>query len=143
MDIAASRPVAFSADPSLIDSEFIRRLQEQRVVHSREAAFHLAEAEKHGAADEALVSMIHAAEKIVAIMFPGQPMAVAPVEAPAADLRDSPSLAEAAIAAAGHAPAFATHNAPPAANGQESLMSSDRTESSGNSWRMRLMRSSA
>jgi hypothetical protein len=57
-------------DSSLINPEFIRRLQEQRVLYKREVAFHLAEAEKHGAADEALASMIQAAEKVVAIMFP-------------------------------------------------------------------------
>jgi hypothetical protein len=57
-------------DSSLINPEFIRRLQEQRVLHKQKAALHLAEAEKHGAADEAVASMIQAAEKIAAVMFP-------------------------------------------------------------------------
>lgn len=143
MNAVAAKSEVFSADPSLIDRDFIRRLQQQRALHKQEAAFHLAEVEKHGAADEALASMIQAAEKIVAIMFPASTMPAAPAGAPAEDLRDGSSLAEAAIAAAGHAAGPVIHNAPPAANGQEDAISDDRTESSGNSWRMRLMRSSA
>src|ERR1700681_1168034 len=91
-------------DSSLINPEFIRRLQEQRVLHKREVAFHLAEAEKHGAADEALASMIQAAEKIVAIMFPASTKADdAPDEATTEDVSGSPSWTEAKMAVVGKA----------------------------------------
>jgi hypothetical protein len=127
----------------LIDGEFIRQLQEQRVLHKREVAFHLAEVEKHGAADEALASMIQAAEKIVAIMFPAPAGATAPVESPAEDVGGRPSLTEAAPAVVGRTAEPPTYYEPPAPRRQENPMSDDRTESSGNSWRMKLLRSSA
>jgi hypothetical protein len=91
MNMMDSRSSAFPADTSLINPDFIRRLQEQRILHKREVAFYMAEAEKHGAADEALASMIQAAEKVVAILFPaGGRAADASVEAPAEDMRGAP-----------------------------------------------------
>jgi hypothetical protein len=124
---------------SLINPEFIRRLQEQRVLHKREVAFHLAEAEKYGAADEALASMIQAAEKVVAIMFPAPTKAAdAPDEATTEDLSGSPSWREATMAVVGKA-AGPTYDEPPTPHGLENLMSDDRTGQSGNAWRTRLL----
>jgi hypothetical protein len=128
-------------DSSLINSEFIRRLQEQRVLHKREVAFHLAEIDKHGAAEEALESMIQAAEKIIAIMLPVPAKdAEAPDEAPAEDVGDLPGWTEATMAVVGKPAEPLVHNEPPAPHGQEALMS-HRAESGGNLWRARLLRS--
>lgn len=131
-----------SADPSLINPEFIRRLEEQRILNKREVAFHLAQAEKHGAADEALASMIQAAEKIVAIMFPALTGAAdAPDEATTEDMGGSPSWAEATMAAVGEAAGSPAFDTLPTTHGVEELMSDDRTEQSGNAWRTRFLRS--
>lgn len=127
------------ADSALINPEFIRRLQEQRVLYKREVAFHLAEAEKHGAADEALASMIQAAEKVVAIMFPPPTKAAdAPAEATTPDVSASPSWAEAAMAVVGNA-AGPTYDEPPTPHGLETLVSDDRAGPGGNAWRARLL----
>ena len=48
MNAVDAKSGLFPVDSSLINSEFIRRLQEQRVLHKREVAFHLAEVEKYG-----------------------------------------------------------------------------------------------
>ena len=113
MNAMDSKSGSLSADPSLINPEFIRRLQEQRVLHKREVAFHLAEAEKYGAADEALTSMIQAAEKIVAILFPALPEAAhAPVEAAIEDMSGSAGWA-AAVAVVPKAAEPVTYNEPP------------------------------
>ena len=136
----ASQLGPLSADPSLINPDFIRRLQEQRVLHKREVAFHLAEAEKYGAADEALESMIQAAEKIVAIMFPAPTPAIAPPDqAMAETMSGSPSWAETAMTAVGNAPQPPAYNELPSPQGQKDLTSDDRAGSSGNSWRSRLL----
>ena len=124
---------------SLINPEFIRRLQEQRVLHKREVAFHLAEAEKYGAADEALASMIQAAEKVVAIMFPAPAKAAdAPDEAPTEGVSVSPSWREATMAVVGQA-AAPTHDEPPTPHGLDALTSDDRAGPGGNAWRTRLL----
>ena len=137
MNAVDAKSGLFPVDSSLINSEFIRRLQEQRVLHKREVAFHLAEVEKYGAADEALTSMIQAAEKIVAIMSPVPTKAAdAPDEAPA--VSRSPNWTEAAMAAVGKA-AGPTYDEQPATQGQENLMSDDHTGQSGNMWRTRLL----
>jgi len=142
MRAADSKPGVLPADPSLINPEFIRRLQDQRVLHKREVAFHLAEAEKHGAADEALASMIQAAEKIVAIMFPAPTKAAdAPAEATTKDVSESPSRTEATMTVVGKAAGPLTHNEPTMTHGQEDLMSDNRAGNSGNMWRARLLRS--
>jgi hypothetical protein len=134
-----SKSGVLPVDSSLINPEFIRRLQEQRVLHKREVAFHLAEAEKYGAADEALASMIQAAEKIVTIMFPAPTKAAdAPDEATTEDVSGSPSWTEAAMAVVGKA-AGPTYNDLPTTHGLEDLMSGDRTGQSGNLWRTRLL----
>src|ERR1700728_3479743 len=104
MSAVDSRSGVLPGDSSLINPEFIRRLQEQRVLHKREVAFHLAEVEKYGAADEALASMINAAEKIVAIMFPAPTKAAdVPDEARAGEVSRGPNWTEAAMALAGKA----------------------------------------
>ena len=104
MNAVDAKSGLFPVDSSLINSEFIRRLQEQRVLHKREVAFHLAEVEKYGAADEALTSMIQAAEKIVAIMSPAPTMAAdAPDEARVEAVSRSPNWTEAAMAVLIHA----------------------------------------
>jgi len=140
MSAADSKSGVLPVDPSLINPEFIRRLQEQRVLHKREVAFHLAEAEKHGAADEALASMIQAAEKIVAIMFPAPTKAAdAPDEATTEDVSGSPSWTEAKMAVVGKAAGPLTYNELPTTHGLEDLMSDDRTGKSGNLWRTRLL----
>ena len=139
MSAVDSKSGVFPVDSSLINPEFILRLQEQRVLHKREVAFHLAEAEKYGAADEALASMIQAAEKIVAIMFPAPTKAAgAPYEATTEDVSDSPSWTEAAMAVSGK-PAEPTYDELPTTPGLENLTSDDRTGQSGNMWRTRLL----
>jgi hypothetical protein len=139
MSAMDSRSGVLPGDSSLINPEFIRRLQEQRVLHKREVAFHLAEVEKYGAADEALASMISAAEKIVAIMFPAPTKAAdAPDEARAEEVSRGPSWTEAAMAVVGKA-AGPTYDELPTTQGPENLMSDDRTEQSGNMWRTRLL----
>jgi hypothetical protein len=126
----------------LINPEFIRRLQEQRALHKREAAFHLAEVDKHGAAEEALESMIQAAEKIVAILSPAPTKADdAPDEPTAEDVSDRPSWTAATTPAARPATAPPTHDELPTRHGQEDLMSDGRAGNSGNLWRARLLRS--
>jgi hypothetical protein len=136
-----SKSGVLPADPSLINPEFIRRLQEQRVLHKREVAFHLAEAEKHGAADEALASMIQAAEKIVAIMFPASTTAADAPEATTKDVSESPSRTEATMTVVGKAAGPLAHNEPTMTHGQDELMSDNRTGNGGNMWRARLLRS--
>jgi hypothetical protein len=139
MNMMDSRAGAFPADTSLINPDFIRRLQEQRVLHKRQVAFYMAEAEKHGAADEALANMIQAAEKVVAILYPGgMEDASAPDEAPAADMSSAPDWTEAAMAAVPKAPDPVAYSAPPAAPSLEA-MSDDRTGTGGNAWRARLL----
>src|SRR5271156_5079208 len=102
MNAMDSKSGILPLDSSLINPEFIRRLQEQRVLHKREVAFHLAEAEKYGAADEALASMIQAAEKIVAIMFPAPTKAAdAPDEATTEDVSGSQSWRGATMSVVG------------------------------------------
>jgi hypothetical protein len=134
-----SKSGVLPVDSSLINPEFIRRLQEQRVLHKREVAFHLAKAEKHGAADEALVSMIQAAEKIIAIMFSAPTKAAdAPDEATTEDVSGNPSWREATMAVVGKA-AGPTYDELPTTHGLENLMSDDRTGKSGNAWRTRLL----
>jgi hypothetical protein len=126
-------------DSALINPEFIRRLHEQRVLYKREVDFHQAEAEKHGAADEALASMIQAAEKVVAIMFPAPTKAPdARDEAPTEDVSGSPSWREATMTAV-EKTAAPTYDEPPTPHGLENLMSDDRTAQSGNAWRTRLL----
>jgi hypothetical protein len=128
------------ADSSIINPEFIRRLQEQRDLHKREAAFYLAQAEKHGAADEALVSMIQVAEKIVAILFPvGVKAADAPDEATTESVSSHPGWTEATMAIVPKAAIPPTYNEPPATYGLEDLISDDPTGKSGNMWRTRLL----
>lgn len=141
MSSVDSKPGVLAADTSLINPEFIRRLQAQRVVHTREVAFHQAEAEKHGAADEALASMIQAAEKIVAMMFPtpAQAAADAPYGATPQEANSSPSWTEARMAVAGEPAGRLAYSEAPAAHGLEDAMSDDRTEKSGNMWRARLL----
>ena len=144
MGAVDSKAGVLPADSSLINPEFIRRLQERRVLHKREVAYHLAEAEKYGAADEALTSMIQAAEKIVAIMFPAPTKAAdAPDEATTEDVSGSASRTEATMAVVGKAAGPLTHNELSTTHGQEDLMSDDRTGNSGNMWRTRLLRSHA
>jgi hypothetical protein len=139
MSAVDSRSGVLPVDSSLINPEFIRRLQEQRGLHKREVAFHLAAVEKYGAADEALASMIQAAEKIVAIMFPAPSQAAdAPDEATTGDVSGSPSWTEAAMAAAGKA-AGPSYDELPTPHGMETLMSDDRTGQGGNMWRTRLL----
>jgi len=139
MSAVDSRSGALSADLSLINPEFIRRLQEQRVLHKREVPFHLAEVEKHGAADEALASMIQAAEKVVAILFPAPTKAAdAPDEATTEDLSGSPGWA-AGVAVVGKEAGPLTYNALPTSHGLEDPRSDDRTGQSGNAWRGRLL----
>ena len=139
MNAVDSKSGVLPVDSSLINPEFIRRLQEQRVLHKREVAFYLAKAEKHGAADEALVNMIQAAEKIVALMFPAPTKAAdAPDEATTEDVSRSPSWTEAAMAVVGKA-AGPTYDELPTTQGLENLMSDDRTGQSGNMWRARLL----
>ena len=133
MSAVDSKSGVFPVDSSLINPEFILRLQEQRVLHKREVAFYLAKAEKHGAADEALVNMIQAAEKIVALMFPAPTKAAdAPDEATTEDVSGSPSWTEATMAVVGKAAGPLTHNELPTTNGPQDLMSDDRTGKSGN-----------
>jgi hypothetical protein len=133
----------------LISPEFIELLQEQRDLHKREAAFYLAEAEKHGAADEALVSMIQAAKKVVAIMFPvggtaaDAPEEAAPDEPATEDVGDSPSRTEATLAVVPKAATPPTLDEPPATPGVEDLTSEDRAGAGGNMWRSRLLGSRA
>jgi len=137
MSAVYSRSEVLPADTSLINPEFIRRLQEQRVLHKREVAFHLAEVDKHGAADEALASMIQAAEKIVAIMFPAPTRAAAASDdGTTGEVSGSQSWTEATMAVAAEP---LTNNELPAPHGQEELMSNDRMGNSGNSWRARLL----
>jgi len=139
MSAVESRSGALSGDLSLINPEFIRRLQEQRVLHKREVTFHLAEVEKHGAADEALASMIQAAEKVVAILFPAPTKAAdAPDEATTEDLGGSPGWA-AGVAVVGKEAGPLTYNALPTSHGLEDPRSDDRTGQSGNAWRGRLL----
>jgi len=139
MSAVDSKSGVLPLDSSLINPDFIRRLQDQRVLHKREVAFHLAEAEKLGAADEALASMIQAAEKIVAIMFPALTKAAdAPDEATTEDVSGSPSWREATMAAVGKA-AGPTYDELPTTHGLETLMSEDRAGQSGNMWRTRLL----
>ena len=138
MSVMASQLGPLTADPSLINPDFIRRLQEQRLLHKREIAFHLAQAEKYGAADEALESMIQAAEKIVAIMFP-TPAAARADEATIEDVGGSARWAEAAMAVVGKSPEPPAHNELPAPHGQNDPICDDRTGNSGNSWRSRLL----
>ena len=139
MNAVDAKSGVFPVDSSLINSEFIRRLQEQRVLHKREVAFHLAEVEKYGAADEALASMIQAAEKIVAIMFPTPTKAAdAPDEATTEDVSGSPSWRGATMAVVGKA-AGPTYDEPPTTHGQENLTSDDHTGQGGNMWRTRLL----
>jgi hypothetical protein len=139
MNAMDSRSGVLPVDSSLINSEFIGRLQEQRNLHKQEVAFHLAEIEKYGAADEALASMIQAAEKIVAIMFPASTKtADTPHEATTVELSRSPNWTEAAMAAVGKA-AGPSYDEPPPPHGLETLMSDDRTGQSGNMWRTRLL----
>ena len=136
------RPGVLPVDSSLINQDFIRRLQEQRTLHKREVAFHLAEIDKHGAADEALESMIQAAEKIMAIMMPGSmPGGELRVEAATEDVSRVPSWAEAPMAEVGNAkePPALTTSPTPQSHGN--LVSGEHSEASGNSWRARLMRS--
>jgi hypothetical protein len=147
MSTVDSNSRVLPVDSSLINPEFIRRLQEQRVLHKREVAFHLAEAEKYGAADEALASMIQAGEKIVAILFPA-PTRAADAPDKATNVSGSPSWTEAAMAAAGKAPG-PTYNEPPTPHGPEphglephgleNVMAVDHTGQSGNMWRTRLL----
>ena len=128
------------ADSSLINSDFIRRLQEQRTIHKREVAFHLAQIDKHGAADEALESMIQAAEKIMAIMLPGQAKAAdAPARITAEDVSDTPRWTEAPTAMAGQADGLPSYTPLPTPQAHEDLMSDVRTGTGGNSWRARLL----
>src|SRR5215469_404724 len=137
MRAADSKPGVLPADPSLINPEFIRRLQEQRVLHKRGVAFHLAEAEKLGAADEALASMIQAAEKVVAIMFPAPTKAAdAPHEATTETMSGSPNRLMTVV---GKAAAPLPHNELPTPHSQEDLKSDDRTGNSGNLWRASLV----
>jgi len=139
MSAVDSQSGALSADLSLINPEFIRRLQEQRVLHKREVTFHLAEVEKHGAADEALASMIQAAEKVVAVLFPTPTKAAdAPDEATAEDVSGSPGWA-AGVAVVGKEAGPLTYNALPPSQGLEDPRSDDRTGQSGNAWRGRLL----
>jgi hypothetical protein len=139
MDAMDSRSGFLPADSSLINPEFIRRLHQQRVLYKREVAFHLAEAEKHGAADEALASMIQAAEKVVAIMYPAPSKAAdAPDETTTEDARSSPTWREATMAAVGTT-AGPTYAEPPTPHGLENLMPDDRAGQSGNAWRTRLL----
>jgi len=134
------QPGLLLADPSLISPEFIRRLHDQRALYKRQVAFHLAEAEKHGAADEALASMIEAAEKVVAIMFPASMEAAdAPDETETEDGSVSPSWTEATMAVVGKAPEPVISNALPATHGLETLRSDDRTGHGANVWRARLL----
>ena len=140
MNAMGSTSGVLPVDSSLINPEFIRRLQDQRVLHKQEVAFHLAEAEKYGAADEALASMIQAAEKIVAIMFPGSAgTAHTPDEATAEDAGGSPSWMEAAMAVVPKAAEPPAYTEPPAPQGLGNLMSDDRAARSGNMWRERLL----
>jgi len=140
MNMMDSRSGAFPVDTSLINPDFIRRLQEQRVHHKREVAFYMAEAEKHGAADEALANMIQAAEKVVAILFPaGGKVADAADEAPAKDVSGASDWAETVMTAAPKAAEPVSYTAPPPAPGLEEIMSDDRAGASGNAWRARLL----
>jgi hypothetical protein len=140
MNMMDSKAGTLLADTSLISPEFIRRLHEQRVLHKREVAFYMAEAEKHGAADEALASMIQAAEKVVAILFPvGVKTADAPDEAPTEDMSSSPSWTEATMAVVPKTAEPLTYTEPPTAHGLEDLMSDDHAGKSGNAWRARLL----
>jgi hypothetical protein len=139
MSAVDSKSGGLPVDSSLINPEFIRRLQEQRILHKREVAFYLAKAEKHGAADEALVNMIQAAEKIVALMFPAPTKAAdAPDEATTEDVSGSPSWREATMAVVGKA-AGPTSDELPTTHGLEDLISNDGTGKSGNMWRTRLL----
>jgi len=139
MNAMDSKSGILPVDSSLINPEFIRRLQEQRVLHKREVAFHLAAAEKYGAADEAMASMIQAAEKIVAIMFPTPTKAAdAPDEEMTENVSGSPGWREATMAVVGKA-AGPTDDELPAIHGLENLMSDDGTGKSGNMWRTRLL----
>jgi len=140
MNMMDSRSGALPTDTSLINPDFIRRLQEQRVLHKREVAYYTAEAEKHGAADEALANMIQAAEKVVAILYPaGIKAADAPDQAPAQEMISAPDWTEAAMAAVPKAAEPVTYTEPPASPGLEELMVDDRTGASGNAWRARLL----
>lgn len=136
IDVRAVPP----ADSSLINSDFIRRLQEQRALHKREAAFHLAQVDKHGAAAEALESMIQAAEKIMAIMMPA-PTGGADVPAGISteDVSDMPRWAETPTAIVGQAEVSFTHTALPTPQVHEDVTSDLRTGTGGNSWRARLL----
>ena len=139
MNAVDSQSRFLPVDSSLINPEFIRRLHEQRVSYKREVAFHLAEAEKHGAADEALASMIQAAEKVVAIMFPAPAKTTdAPDEATTKDVSGSPSWREATMAVVGQATGPSCDELP-TPQGVETLMSDDRAGPGGNAWRTRLL----
>lgn len=134
------RSGVFPADTSLINAEFIRRLQDQRALHKREAAFHRAEIDKHGAADEALESMIQAAEKIMAIMGAGAARAPdAFDEATPEAVSERPAWTEATTPAIENAEPPQTYVAQPATYGHEALMSADRAANAGNSWRAKLL----
>jgi hypothetical protein len=160
MTALASKSGLHSADPSLISPEFVQRLQEQRALHKREVTFHLAEAEKHGEADEALASMIEAAEKIVAIMGPAPTKAAdahreaktvdAPREAKTADapreaktevVNPGPSWTEPTLAVVAKAAEPTARNEAPMTSELEDDSSDEQTESRGNVWRTRLLRS--
>jgi hypothetical protein len=143
MSVVDSPSGGLSADTSLINPEFIQRLQEQRVLHKREVTFHLAQVEKHGAADEALASMIQAAEKIVAIMSPAPTTAVeTPDETMTETVRGSPGWA-AGVAVVGKVAEPPAYNELPTTHGLQDPMSDDRTGRSGNAWRDRLLGSRA
>src|ERR1700761_3215044 len=142
MNMMDSKSGPFPTDSSLINPDFIRRLHEQRVLHKREVAFYIAEAEKHGAADEALATMIQAAEKVVAILFPdGVTAADAPDRAAIETMSSGPNWTEAAITAAPKAAEPLAYSEPPMTHGPADLRSEDRTGGSGNTWRARLLSS--
>jgi hypothetical protein len=150
MSSVDSKSGVLPADSSLINPDFIRRLLEQRVQHKQEVTFHLAEAEKHGAADEALASMIQAAEKIVAIMFPAAPKAAdaphqakadAPQQAKTEGVSGSPTWTEPTLTVVAKAAEPLTDNAAPTTDGPGVVTSDDRTETSGNVWRTKFLRS--
>jgi hypothetical protein len=139
MNMMDSRSGTFPADTSLINPDFIQRLHEQRVLHKREAAFYMAQAEKHNAADEALESMILSAEKIVAILFPaGAKAADAPDAAAAEPAAAGANWIRDAIADIPQAAGPLTYNVPPA-HALEEMSFADRAGTSGNAWRARIL----
>ncbi|HEX4506026.1 MAG TPA: hypothetical protein VH722_09875 [Alphaproteobacteria bacterium] len=100
----------------------------------------MAEAEKHGAADEALANMIQAAEKVVAILYPaGVKAAGAPDEVPAEDMRSAPDWTETVMTAVPNAAEVPAYTEPPTTHGLEDLLSDDRAATGGNAWRARLL----